>query len=144
MCCIMARMLQEGYIGVFDSGVGGISVLKRLAKLLPHEHFVFYGDSANTPYGDKPTEWVMNRSRLITERMLDTGAKAIVIACNTATSVAAETLRGEHPPPGTDVWVALRHHHGAVQGPCRPHRDRQARRARDARLTRALPGGIPR
>ena len=97
MCCIMARMLQEGYIGVFDSGVGGISVLKRLAKLLPHERFVFYGDSANAPYGDKPTEWVMNRSRLITERMLDTGAKAIVIACNTATSVAAATLRGEHP-----------------------------------------------
>ena len=95
--CIMACMLQEGYIGVFDSGVGGISVLKRLAKLLPHERFVFYGDSANAPYGDKPTEWVMNRSRLITERMLDTGAKAIVIACNTATSVAAATLRGEHP-----------------------------------------------
>ena len=88
---------NKGYIGVFDSGVGGISVLKRLVKLLPHEHFVFYGDSANAPYGDKPSEWVLNRSRLIVEGMIETGAKAIVIACNTATSVAAATLRAQHP-----------------------------------------------
>jgi len=93
----VARMLQTGYIGVFDSGVGGISVLKRMTKLMPHERFVFFGDSANAPYGDKSPEWVLNRSRRIVEGMLDTGAKAIVIACNTATSVAAATLRAEHP-----------------------------------------------
>ena len=75
-------MGQDGIIGVFDSGVGGISVLKHLVKLMPHERFVFYGDSANAPYGGKPAEWVLDRSRLI--------------ACNTATSVAAATLRAEH------------------------------------------------
>ena len=89
-------MGQDGIIGVFDSGVGGISVLKHLVKLMPHERFVFYGDSANAPYGGKPAEWVLDRSRLITQGMLDLGAKAIVIACNTATSVAAATLRAEH------------------------------------------------
>ena len=87
----------NGYIGVFDSGAGGISVLKRLVQLMPHERFVFYGDSANAPYGDKPPEWILRRSRLIVEGMLAQGAKAIVIACNTATSVAAATLRAEHP-----------------------------------------------
>ena len=90
-------MLKEGYIGVFDSGVGGISVLKRMVKLMPHERFVFYGDSAHAPYGDKPTEWVRERSRLLAEGMMNTGAKAIVIACNTATSVAAADLRALHP-----------------------------------------------
>lgn len=93
----MGRMLEGGYIGVFDSGVGGISVLKRLVQAMPHERFVFYGDSANAPYGDKTPEWVLERSRAIVGRMLDTGAKAVVIACNTATSVAAAALRAEHP-----------------------------------------------
>lgn len=90
-------MQRNGYIGVFDSGAGGISVLKRLTAVLPHERFVYYGDSANAPYGGKDAEWVLRRSRLITQTMLDQGAKAVVIACNTATSVAAATLREEHP-----------------------------------------------
>lgn len=95
---MMGRMItNDGYIGVFDSGAGGISVLKRLVKLLPHERFVYYGDSANAPYGDKPAEWVLHRSRLIVKTMLEQGAKAIVIACNTATSVAAATVRAEFP-----------------------------------------------
>ena len=93
----LLAMDKTGYIGVFDSGVGGISVLKRLVSLMPHERFVFYGDSANAPYGDKPTEWVLHRTRLVVEGMMDTGAKAVVIACNTATSVAAATLRADHP-----------------------------------------------
>lgn len=91
------RVDRDGCIGVFDSGVGGISVLKHLTRLMPHERFLFYGDSANAPYGDKPPEWVLERSRLIANGMLEAGAKAIVIACNTATSVAAATLRAEHP-----------------------------------------------
>lgn len=95
--CIMGRMQQGDFIGVFDSGLGGISVLKRLTDLLPHERFVFYGDSAHAPYGDKDPEWVLRRSRLITEALMGQGAKAIVIACNTATSVAAAALRAEHP-----------------------------------------------
>lgn len=86
----------KGYVGVFDSGVGGISVLKQLVRLMPHENFVFFGDSANAPYGEKTREWVLRRSRDIVDDLLDEGAKAIVIACNTATSAAAPTLRGEY------------------------------------------------
>ena len=89
--------LRHGdFVGVFDSGVGGISVLSRLSEELPSEKFVYYGDSANAPYGEKPREWVEKRSREIVDRFLDEGAKAIVIACNTATSAAAATLRAEY------------------------------------------------
>ena len=80
-------------VGVFDSGVGGISVLHALAQELPSESFVFYGDSANAPYGEKTPNEVLELSRGITERLLSMGCKAIVIACNTATSAAAQHLR---------------------------------------------------
>ena len=86
----------SGYIGVFDSGVGGISVLARMASLLPNESFVYFGDSANAPYGEKSRDQVMRLSRRIVDDMLDEGVKAIVIACNTATSVAAVTLRADY------------------------------------------------
>lgn len=86
----------SGYVGVFDSGVGGISVLRQLAVTLPHEDFLYYGDSANAPYGEKSRDWVLRRSGDIVDELLGQGAKAIVIACNTATSVAAATLRAEY------------------------------------------------
>lgn len=85
----------DGYVGVFDSGAGGISVLKALIDELPHERFAFFGDSRYTPYGDKPVSWVLERSRQITQGLLDDGCKAVVIACNTATSIAADALRAE-------------------------------------------------
>lgn len=88
---------RDGFVGVFDSGVGGISVLRALVAELPHEDFRFFGDSANAPYGEKTEAQVLTLSRAIVGRMLDEGAKAIVIACNTATSVAAATLRRDHP-----------------------------------------------
>lgn len=88
---------HRDFIGVFDSGVGGISVLARLAKELPNEDFVFYGDSANAPYGERNRDWIERRSRDIVEHLMDEGAKAIVIACNTATSAAASVLRDEYP-----------------------------------------------
>ena len=91
----MARRHGD-FVGVFDSGVGGISVLASLVQELPCENFVFYGDSANAPYGEKSREWVEKRSRDIVEQLLDEGAKAIVIACNTATSAAAATLRADY------------------------------------------------
>ena len=89
-------MAFNGYVGVFDSGVGGISVLKELARTLPREDFVFFGDSANAPYGEKTRDWVIRRSRDIVDHLLNEGAKAIVIACNTATSAAAPTLRNDY------------------------------------------------
>ena len=84
------------FIGVFDSGVGGVSVLARLVEELPRENFMFYGDSANAPYGEKPRDWILRRSRDIVNGLLESGAKAIVIACNTATSAAAADLRAEY------------------------------------------------
>ena len=86
----------NGYVGVFDSGVGGISVLRELVRQLPSENFVFFGDSANAPYGEKTRDQVLRRSRSIVDMLLDDGCKAIVIACNTATSAAAATLRADY------------------------------------------------
>jgi len=87
----------SGYIGVFDSGVGGISVLKECTALLPEEDFLFFGDSANTPYGEKPVEVVRELSMKGMEDMINTGIKALVIACNTATSIAGNEIREKHP-----------------------------------------------
>lgn len=88
---------REGFVGVFDSGLGGISVLRALVDELPHEDFRYFGDSANAPYGEKTEAQVLDLSRDIVERLLADGAKAIVIACNTATSAAAAALRAAHP-----------------------------------------------
>lgn len=86
-----------GYIGMFDSGVGGVSVLSAAMRALPHERFLFFGDSANNPYGEKSPEWISARAESIVNRMLDDGVKAVVIACNTATSAAADHLRSRWP-----------------------------------------------
>lgn len=87
----------NSFIGVFDSGVGGISVLKSLVTELPNENFRYFGDSANAPYGEKTEEEVAALSHAIVERFIADGAKAIVIACNTATSAAAPSLRAAYP-----------------------------------------------
>lgn len=89
--------IYEGWVGVFDSGVGGISVLQHLVAELPHESYVFFGDSAHAPYGEKSDEEVLALATASIERLIGEGCKAIVIACNTATSVAAPALRAEHP-----------------------------------------------
>lgn len=80
-------------IGVFDSGVGGISVLRELVSLLPNENFIFYGDSANAPYGTKTLEQVAQLTCQDAEILYKQGVKALVIACNTATSAAVKLLR---------------------------------------------------
>ena len=84
-------------IGMFDSGVGGISVLRKAVELLPCERFIFYGDTKNAPYGTKTKEAVLELSRRVVKELLARGVKAIVIACNTATSAAAADLRAEYP-----------------------------------------------
>lgn len=80
-------------IGVLDSGLGGISVLRELVKLMPGENFIYYGDSANAPYGTRIPEEVIDLTKKDVEFLLERGAKAIVVACNTATSVAIKELR---------------------------------------------------
>lgn len=92
-----SRPQAEGFVGVFDSGVGGISVLQHLVRALPCEDFVFFGDSAHAPYGGRDPQEVCDFSVAIAERMIAQGAKALVIACNTATSAAAPTLRAAYP-----------------------------------------------
>ncbi|MBR7166074.1 MAG: glutamate racemase [Clostridia bacterium] len=84
-------------IGVFDSGLGGISVLKRLMEQMPEEDYVFFGDRKNAPYGVKSAKEVLNLTEGAYELFREQGCKAMVIACNTATGVAADALRSRHP-----------------------------------------------
>lgn len=84
-------------IGVFDSGIGGISVLKELVRLMPGEQFLYFGDSANAPYGARPTEQIRALTLTAAEALVQRGCKALVIACNTATSAAIDALREKYP-----------------------------------------------
>ena len=88
----------KDYIAVFDSGVGGISVLRHLLRHMPGERFLYFGDSANAPYGSRPTEEVRELT-LSAARMLTTEypIKALVIACNTATAAAVQQVRAAYP-----------------------------------------------
>ncbi len=88
---------KKEYIAVFDSGVGGISVLRELVKLMPDEHYLYFGDSANAPYGDRPTEQVRTLTLAAAEMLLRRGVKALVVACNTATAAAINQLRQTYP-----------------------------------------------
>ncbi len=83
-------------IGVFDSGEGGLSVLKEITRLLPQEKYIYYSDNANCPYGDKTPEFIRERAKSITNCLLENGAGIIVVACNTATAAAIATLRSEY------------------------------------------------
>ena len=80
-------------IGVFDSGVGGISVLRELMKVMPHENYIYYGDNGNAPYGSKTTQMVKELSLNVAKELVKEDVKAIVIACNTATSASVKTIR---------------------------------------------------
>ena len=93
----MNDLRHRSPIGMFDSGVGGISVLREAVRQLPSERFIFFGDTKNAPYGTKTKEEVLSLSRRVVETLLAMGCKAIVIACNTATSAAAAALRAEYP-----------------------------------------------
>jgi glutamate racemase len=84
-------------VGVFDSGIGGLSVLKHLREQLPLENFLYVADTAYAPYGERSNEELVDRSIKITEFFLQQGIKALVIACNTATAAAVSTLRERYP-----------------------------------------------
>ena len=89
---------KHDYIAVFDSGVGGISVLRHLVRILPGERFIYYGDSANAPYGSRPTEEVRVLTLAAVGKLLaEYPLKALVIACNTATAAAVNDVRAAHP-----------------------------------------------
>lgn len=84
-------------IGVFDSGMGGLSVLREIRALLPAEDLLYCADSGHAPYGEKPLELIRGRSLELSEFLLAQGAKALVVACNTATAAAAQALRERWP-----------------------------------------------
>lgn len=86
-------------IGVFDSGIGGVTVLKELLKLLPNEKYIYYSDSINNPYGDKTSEEIINIADKIVEFLIDKGCTIIVIACNTASAIAKDFLRNKYSIP---------------------------------------------
>lgn len=93
----MKKIGTNAPIGVFDSGLGGISVLREAARIMPNEKFIYFGDSANAPYGEKPDSRVFELTDSVFQNLLSMGCKAIMVACNTATSVAVTRLRLQYP-----------------------------------------------
>ena len=102
-----AKQLQ-GAIGVFDSGVGGLSVLRAIRAALPHEHLVYVADSGHAPYGDQSEAHITQRTLTVGNWLAEQGVKAITIACNTATVVAAKTLREQTHLPVVAIEPAIK------------------------------------
>lgn len=100
--------MSSAPVGIFDSGVGGLSVLRHIRTELPHEDLLYYADSLNAPYGAKSPEFIVARSREITQFLLEQGAKAIVVACNTATAAAIKILRQEFGLPIVGMEPAVK------------------------------------
>ena len=90
-------MNTQAHIGIFDSGIGGLSVLKALRALMPEQDYFYLADSGYAPYGERDVDYVLARSRVCLQALLDKGCSMVVMACNTATALAAQTLRAEHP-----------------------------------------------
>ena len=95
-------------IGIFDSGVGGLSVFREIKKILPGERYIYYSDNAHCPYGEKTKEYIIDRARHITDFLISKGADVIVVACNTATAAAIKTLREEYPVPFIGMEPAIK------------------------------------
>ena len=95
-------------IGIFDSGVGGLSVWKEVIKLLPGHNILYFADSAYSPYGPRPVREVIERCEMISEFLISKGAGIIVIACNTATSAAIAHLRAKYPVPFIGMEPAVK------------------------------------
>jgi glutamate racemase len=94
---VSTTLSHDAPVGIFDSGVGGLSVLRHIQAQLPHEHLLYVADSGYAPYGDKPESLVIARVLAIADFLIAQGAKAIVVACNTATVAAVRVLRETHP-----------------------------------------------
>jgi len=91
--------MKNNSIGVFDSGIGGLTVLKQIIKTLPNEKYIYYADTDNVPYGTKPKEEVKEYINKAVNFLISKNVKAIVIACNTATSIAVKELREKYTIP---------------------------------------------
>ncbi len=102
------EICADSPIGVFDSGVGGVSVLRDMARLLPHERFIYYGDNKNAPYGTKNEEEIRALAMHVADVLTDMNVKALVVACNTATSAAIVQLREKLSIPVVGMEPALK------------------------------------
>lgn len=91
--------INSAPIGVFDSGIGGLTTFKRLVHLLPNEDVIFFGDTGRVPYGSRSRETIIKYTRQCTQFLVEKGVKAIILACNTSSSMALETLTGEFDLP---------------------------------------------
>ncbi|HLY96717.1 MAG TPA: glutamate racemase [Sideroxyarcus sp.] len=101
-------MQSAGAIGVFDSGVGGLSVLHHIRQTLPHERLIYVADSGHVPYGDKSPAYIEQRSQTLARFLISQGADAIVIACNTATAAAVASLRSRFDLPIVGMEPAVK------------------------------------
>ncbi|WP_035825232.1 glutamate racemase [Janthinobacterium sp. RA13] len=97
MTSIASNAHPDAPIGIFDSGVGGLSVLRHIRAQLPQEDLIYFADSGHAPYGDKTEQQVIDRSLAVASYLLQQGAKALVVACNTATIAAIKALRARYP-----------------------------------------------
>lgn len=93
----MSEFSPQAPIGIFDSGIGGLSVLRHIREVLPHESLCYFADSGFAPYGDKSEQEIMQRTLIAAQHLLAQGVKAIVVACNTATAAAIALLRSHYP-----------------------------------------------
>ncbi|MDT0689320.1 glutamate racemase [Salegentibacter sp. F188] len=100
--------MSSNPIGIFDSGVGGTSIWKEIFSLLPHEKTIYLADSRNAPYGKKTVEEIVNLSKKNTEKLLSMNCKVIVVACNTATTNAIQTLRLHYNIPFIGIEPAIK------------------------------------
>lgn len=92
----MSTLKNNSPIAFFDSGVGGLTVLDKVKKILPNENFIFYGDTAHVPYGDKSKEQLIEYARPILKFFEQKGCKAVVMACNTTSSVIYDTIKNDY------------------------------------------------
>lgn len=99
MLTFASMLSDQRPIGVFDSGIGGLTVLRHLLSLLPHEHFVYLGDTARVPYGNKSAETIQRYARECTNFLTDQRVKLIVVACNTASALALDYVRAHTDVP---------------------------------------------
>ena len=102
------RRRRNGPIGVFDSGIGGLSIALEIRRALPHEHLLYVADSGYAPYGDQPPEFIARRALAIVDFFVQQNAKAVVVACNTATAVAVDALRARWSLPIVAIEPAVK------------------------------------
>ncbi|HNS58726.1 MAG TPA: glutamate racemase [Nitrosomonas europaea] len=100
--------MQSGFVGIFDSGVGGLAVYRAARKLLPHQAFVYVADSGFAPYGSRESAYITRRVTGIADALVNNGAKALVVACNTATVTTVTALRAKYSLPIIGIEPAIK------------------------------------